>query len=197
MINHIYSRIAYRFQASYCKSSIARSTGSPQRRAMSSDPEFLDYMFGPWPIRASEVFLTSSLSYAFVNLKPVVPGHILISSKRVVHRYADLTPEEASDLWKLAHQIAPILERHYSAASLTLAIQDGQAAGQTVPHVHIHVLPRKFGDFEHNDLVYDAIDDASKHMFHDGEHLNLDGERKVRTSEEMAAEATELRQLFK
>ena len=36
--------------------------------------------------------------------------------------------------------------------------QDGPAAGQTVPHVHIHVLPRKPGDFEKNDEVYDELD---------------------------------------
>ena len=41
-------------------------------------------------------------------------------------------------------------------------MQDGPLAGQTVPHVHIHVLPRKKGDFERNDEVYDAIDAASK-----------------------------------
>ena len=37
-------------------------------------------------------------------------------------------------------------------------------AGQTVPHVHIHILPRKTGDFEKNDEVYDAIDEATKGM---------------------------------
>ena len=53
-----------------------------------------------------------------------------------------------------------LLMRCLTAAGGTL--QDGPAAGQTVPHVHIHVLPRKFGDFEPNDKVYDAIDAASK-----------------------------------
>ena len=40
-------------------------------------------------------------------------------------------------------------------------MQDGPAAGQSVPHLHVHVLPRKAGDFANNDEVYDAIDDKS------------------------------------
>ena len=41
-------------------------------------------------------------------------------------------------------------------------MKDGQHAGQSVPHVHVHILPRRPGDFEKNDDVYDAIDDSSK-----------------------------------
>ncbi len=43
-----------------------------------------------------------------------------------------------------------------------ILMQDGAHAGQSVPHVHIHVLPRRPGDFKNNDDVYDAIDNASK-----------------------------------
>jgi bis(5'-adenosyl)-triphosphatase len=73
-------------------------------------------------------------------------------------------------------------------------VQDGAAAGQTVPHVHIHILPRKFGDFEKNDEVYDKIDEHAELL---KEKLNLDNERIVRTPEEMSIEAAELRALFK
>ena len=113
--------------------------------------------FGPHLIRASEVFAESQLSLGFVNLKPVVPGHVLFAPRRVVQRFADLSSQEVRDLWSLAQACAPALERHLGATALTFAIQDGAAAGQTVPHVHIHLLPRKAGDFERNDEVYDAV----------------------------------------
>lgn len=161
-----------------------------------------DYPFGPWTIHATEVFLTSPHCYAFVNLKPVVPGHVLVSTKNMISRFTDLTPEQVSDLWTLAQRVGAKLEPHFGASSLTLAIQDGPAAGQTVPHVHVHILPRKQGDFEKNDEVYDAIDEASKSVaaasgiINTAEKLDLDKERVVRTKEEMAAEAAELRKLF-
>lgn len=62
----------------------------------------------------------------------------------------------------VAQRVGAAVEPHFGAASLTLAIQDGPAAGQTVPHVHIHVLPRREGDFSPNDAVYDAIDASEK-----------------------------------
>jgi diadenosine tetraphosphate (Ap4A) HIT family hydrolase len=158
------------------------------------------YAFGPWTIRASEVFASSPLSFASVNLKPVVPGHVLIISKRVCPRFCDLNEEEVADLWLLARRVGAKVEPHFKATSLTMAIQDGSEAGQTVPHVHIHILPRCRGDFEKNDEVYDAIDESSKDMGQGGEpsklSKDLDKERKPRTQEEMAKEADELRSLF-
>ncbi len=134
-------------------------------------------------------------------------GHVLVSPLRVVRRFQELTPAEVSDLWLTAQRVGAVIEPFFGADSLTLAIQDGASAGQTVQHVHIHILPRKKGDFEKNDEVYDAIDAASKVAVaaskeavagggEAGEKLDLDKERKVRTPVEMAEEAAALRALF-
>ncbi|XP_027335442.1 bifunctional bis(5'-adenosyl)-triphosphatase/adenylylsulfatase FHIT isoform X2 [Abrus precatorius] len=136
-----------------------------------------DYTFGPYKIPHSEVFYSTHLSYAM----------------REVKRFVDLTADETSDLWLTAQKVGRQLESYHKASSLTLAIQDGPQAGQTVPHVHIHVVPRKGGDFEKNDEIYDAMDEKEKEL---KEKLDLDKERKDRSFEEMSQEADEYRKLF-
>ncbi|XP_042026179.1 bifunctional bis(5'-adenosyl)-triphosphatase/adenylylsulfatase FHIT-like [Salvia splendens] len=147
------------------------------------------FTFGPYKIDPRGVFYSTQFSYAMVNLRPLV----LVCPRRVVKRFIDLTADETSDLWLTAHKIGPQLESYHKASSLTLNIQDGPQAGQTVPHVHIHRIPRKVGDFEKNDEIYDAIDAKEKAL---KEKFDLDKERKDRSLEEMAEEADQYRKLF-
>ncbi|KAJ6177833.1 Histidine triad (HIT) protein [Penicillium mononematosum] len=86
------------------------------------------------------------LTFALVNLKPILPGHVLVSPRRVVPRVTDLTPAETSDLFVTVRRVGRMLERIYGATSLNIAIQDGAHAGQSVPHVHAHIIPRKAAD---------------------------------------------------
>ncbi|KAJ3152176.1 hypothetical protein HDU89_001395 [Geranomyces variabilis] len=153
------------------------------------------FAFGPWPIAASEIFFTSPLSLGLVNYKPIVP--------RVVQRFADLTREEVSDLYLSAHTIAKKVEAQYKAESLTITIQDGVQAGQTVPHVHVHLIPRRTGDWADNNDIYPEIDEKEREL---GETLKQktttkkkvidDENRQQRTPEDMASEAKVLRALF-
>ncbi|XP_027930673.1 bifunctional bis(5'-adenosyl)-triphosphatase/adenylylsulfatase FHIT-like isoform X1 [Vigna unguiculata] len=152
-----------------------------------------DYTFGPYKIHHTEVFYSTHLTYAMVNLRPLLPGHVLVCPKREVKRFVDLTADETSDLWLTAQKVGTQLESYHKASSLTLAIQDGPQAGQTVPHVHIHLIPRKSGDFEKNDEIYDAMDEKEKEL---KQKLDLDKERKDRSLEEMSQEADEYRKLF-
>mmetsp|Transcript_9270 Transcript_9270/g.56437 ORF Transcript_9270/g.56437 Transcript_9270/m.56437 type:complete len:203 (-) Transcript_9270:432-1040(-) len=157
-----------------------------------------DYPFGHVRIVKENVFHENSLAYAFVNLKPLLPGHVLVAPKRAVERFTSLTDEEVGAMWTLAKSVGHKLEAHYQANALTLAIQDGADAGQTVSHVHIHIMPRKPGDFENNDDIYDAMDEQERDMAEalKAEKLNLDIERKARTPEVMMEEATTYRNLF-
>ncbi len=74
-----------------------------------------------------------------------------------MERFADLTAEEVTDMFGCVHRVAPVLESVFTSTSLSIVIQDGVDAGQTVPHVHVHLLPRRHGDFQRNDDIYDAV----------------------------------------
>ena len=78
-----------------------------------------------------------------------------------------------------------------------MAVQDGKAAGQTVEHVHAHVIPRKKGDMDErggNDAIYDLLErDGKKENVANAVKPDAESERKARTEEEMNAEADWLR----
>ena len=121
--------------------------GSPRRgRQMSSSLKA--YSFGPFTIPPSTVFYETPLTFAFVNLRPIVPGHVLICPKRPSLLLKDLTHAEYSDLWATVRAVQAVVEESKGAGGSNVAVQDGPEAGQSVKHVHVHVLPRVGGDFE-------------------------------------------------
>ncbi|KAI9481472.1 MAG: fragile histidine triad protein [Benjaminiella poitrasii] len=145
------------------------------------------YRFGPHIIHECQIFFKSKLTIGVVNLKPIALGHVLVIPKRNTPRLADLDKDESIDLMLSAQQIGNAVEKHYNCSSLTMTIQDGPQAGQTVPHVHMHIIPRKKGDWENNDDVYEELDKKK----------GVDNEdRQPRTLEEMKQEADELRVYF-
>jgi bis(5'-adenosyl)-triphosphatase len=107
------------------------------------------------------VFHLSRLSFALVNLKPLLPGHVLVSPRRIVPRFNDLTPAEVQDLFATVQLVSRMVERVYSASSLNIAIQDGEDAGQSVPHVHTHIIPRRKDDLKEQggtDAIYEMME---------------------------------------
>jgi diadenosine tetraphosphate (Ap4A) HIT family hydrolase len=59
-----------------------------------------------------------------------------------------------TDFFQTACLVQKVTEKIYNSTSSTVTVQDGIDAGQTVKHVHCHVMPRKPGDFEQNDNIY-------------------------------------------
>ncbi len=83
---------------------------------------------------------------AFLDINPLREGHTLVIPKRGAAKLAELDAADAGHLLVVAQRIIPGLLQTVGATDATLAIHDGPAAGQEVPHVHLHVIPRKPGD---------------------------------------------------
>jgi len=142
------------------------------------------FNFGPAKVRGASTFRRTPLSLAFVNKKPVVAGHVLVVPRRAVARMEELEEKEVTDLFLLVQRVDVFLQRHYGVDSTTISIQNGAGAGQTIPHLHVHILPRRPGDFSQNDDVYTRLAE------HDKEEGGWRGE------DAMAHEAAEMREAW-
>ena len=77
---------------------------------------------------------------------PVSPGHTLVVPKRHVASWFDVTPEEQLAIMSLLAQAKQHLDAEHAPAGYNIGINCGEAAGQTVIHLHVHVIPRYRGD---------------------------------------------------
>ncbi len=79
---------------------------------------------------------------------PVSRGHLLIIPKRHVSSYFDLSDNEKNDIWKLVDYCKVMREIGEQSDGFNVGINVGEAAGQSVNHAHIHLIPRYKGDVE-------------------------------------------------
>lgn len=79
---------------------------------------------------------------------PVSAGHTLIIPKRHIASFFEVTDAERTDLMSMLAAARDDLEREFHPSGYNIGINDGAAAGQTVPHLHIHLIPRYEGDHD-------------------------------------------------
>lgn len=77
---------------------------------------------------------------------PVSPGHTLILPRRHIGSFFEIDPVEREALLILLDEAKRRLEKEFHPDGFNIGINDGAAAGQTVPHLHIHLIPRYAGD---------------------------------------------------
>jgi diadenosine tetraphosphate (Ap4A) HIT family hydrolase len=90
-------------------------------------------------------------SVAFLDKYPVSPGHLLVVPRRVVASVYDLPACEYNDLWRLVRRCRTAFNEGRLGLvpdGYNIGLNDGTAAGQTIDHAHIHIIPRYRGDVE-------------------------------------------------
>ncbi len=88
----------------------------------------------------------SEFALALLDAYPVAPGHTLVIPRQHVPSLYDLPAREQDALWHLVRQVRQSLTDQFQPDAFNIGCNDGPAAGQTVLHAHIHVIPRHFGD---------------------------------------------------
>src|ERR671933_795141 len=83
---------------------------------------------------------------AFLDAFPLSAGHTLIIPKSHYSKVQDMNKEDSSDVFNLLWKLSGAVEKAAGVNASTIAIHNGKAAGQEVPHVHIHVIPRTIDD---------------------------------------------------
>ena len=99
-------------------------------------------------IKNKEYYLESDLSVAIFDNFPASKGHTLIIPKRHSETYFDLNKEEIGDMFDLSLKVKKFLDQEYHPDGYNVGFNCKEAAGQTVMHTHMHVIPRYKGDIE-------------------------------------------------
>jgi len=107
---------------------------------------FSDCAFCKEEVLASQSFYLGDKARALITYKPAVDGHVLIIPERHVERFEDLNPEELVEMGAIIKKVDLAIRNLYGTTGYLLLQKNGREAGQSVPHVHFHYLPRHEGD---------------------------------------------------
>ncbi len=129
---------------------------------------------------AERMVAENAQAFAFLSEMPIVPGHTLVCPKKPVALSGEIPLEIWSDLLGLKEVVCGKLKKVVGAKGFNFAWNEGLVAGQTVPHFHLHIVPRKENDA--------GITKYEPRVF-----LYRPGSRNLSAREELEALAKELR----
>jgi bis(5'-adenosyl)-triphosphatase len=101
----------------------------------------MDCPFCP-PIVEKATFASSLNFHAVYNIAPILPGHTLIIPKKHISSFMELEDNLIQEMMLFSKKIICFIQQEFAANGFDFTIQDGESAGQTVHHLHAHVVPR-------------------------------------------------------
>ena len=116
----------------------------------------------------AQVITENEHALALLDAFPLVPGHALILSKKHYKKVQELNQDELLSIAMLLSKMAVAVENGAKANSTLIAIHNGKEAGQEIPHLHIHIVPRRTGDGGgpiHSCFKHDSTDNSSAEIF--------------------------------
>ncbi len=83
---------------------------------------------------------------AIMDIHPINPGHVLVMPRRHYHHVLEMSGVKVGQLYRAVHRVASAVHRAVGADGLNIGQNNGASAAQIVPHVHVHIVPRFYGD---------------------------------------------------
>ena len=130
---------------------------------------------------SDRIIIETDKVFAFPAIMPIIPGHVLICPKRRVDTWEQLSNDEMQSILNLLSAIKTALKKSFGATGFNVAWNEGAVAGQTVDHLHIHVIPR-------------SPNDGSIVEYEPRQFLYRPGIRKASPAEELQAIAQKIAQ---
>jgi diadenosine tetraphosphate (Ap4A) HIT family hydrolase len=96
----------------------------------------------------NKIFLQSENFYARWDDMAVAPGHCEVVPKKHIDSFFTLAPEQVREMHGLAQQVKAIIDEEFTPDGYNIGINEGEAAGGTQHHLHMHIIPRYYGDVE-------------------------------------------------
>jgi len=93
-----------------------------------------------------KLLFENQLAAAFLDHYPVAPGHTLVIAKRHIADVEEATEEEIAAIFRLISRCRAYIGEHYPCQGFNIGVNAGEVAGQTVFHLHFHLIPRRMGD---------------------------------------------------
>lgn len=90
--------------------------------------------------------LENENSLAFLDINPCAPGHTVVVPKKHKENIIELSEDEVSLLFLFVRDIVRLLKEKVRCQGFTIGVNHGSVAGQAVPHIHVHIIPRFEGD---------------------------------------------------
>ena len=144
-------------------------------------------------ITASAFYATDQFS-ALYNIAPVLPGHSLIIPKKHYTSLSELSDNELGEMMIFARKITTVLKAVFNCNGFDWTIQDGVSAGQTIPHLHLHIIPRKPFDITKGEEWYSKIPGNEAQMLDSLQRERLNDHEYRAITEKLAKAAANLLQ---
>lgn len=106
---------------------------------------------------------------AFLDAYPLTAGHTLVITKNHYAKLQDVEFDQINQLFSLVNKILPSIEKGTGVQGTLIAIHNGKDAGQEIPHLHVHIVPRKLGDG--GGSIHSMFD--SSHRLEEGEMIKV------------------------